>query len=68
MTGPFNFRSKRPSIAEIVAKSLETHEMSRSEYLYLASAVLKCPPFSTECRSMNQVFDDLRSGRLRLID
>lgn len=61
-------RNKRLSIDQIVEKSLKTHEMTRYEYLYLASAVLKCQTSSTECRSMNQVFDDLRSGRMRIVD
>jgi hypothetical protein len=63
-----SLRGKQLSIHQIIEKSLRTREMSRHEYLQLTSAVLQCQASSNECTQLNQVFDDLRSGRVQLVD
>ncbi|MBF2079162.1 MAG: hypothetical protein IGR76_11740 [Synechococcales cyanobacterium T60_A2020_003] len=61
-------RNKPWSIHQILEKSLTTHEMTRQDYLYLTSAALQCPVLTQECHQVNQVLDDLRTGRVRLVD
>lgn len=58
-----------PAIAPIVDRILESGHLNRWEYLQLVSTILSDYKVTDQQRSqINQVFDELRVGHLKLIN
>jgi hypothetical protein len=55
--------------ARIVDRISQSNQLNRQEHLYLASALLGSQRLSQEeRRSINQIFDRIQSGRIRIVD
>ncbi|MBD1918385.1 MULTISPECIES: hypothetical protein [Cyanophyceae] len=58
-----------PDIQSLVSVAIEQGTLSRRDHLSLSTAMLSNPLLTTRDRQyINQVFDSIRSGRVRLAD
>jgi hypothetical protein len=58
-----------PDIESLVSVAIEQGALSRRDHLSLSTAILSNPLLTTRDRQyINQVFDSIRSGRVRLAD
>ncbi|HZG41034.1 MAG TPA: hypothetical protein VEZ50_20345 [Nodosilinea sp.] len=58
-----------PNIQTLVSDVIEQGRLSRRDHLILSTALLSNPTLtSRDRRHINQVFDSIRAGRVRLAD
>jgi len=58
-----------PSTQRILDRILTLHQLNRHEHLYLASLLLANHRLTPEeRRKINQIFDQIQSGQIKLID
>ncbi|MEB3269591.1 MAG: hypothetical protein VKJ09_13690 [Leptolyngbya sp.] len=57
------------NIAQLVQAAVQTRALSRSQHLYLTSAMLANPTMSaSDRRSINYLLDYVRRGKVSLVD
>lgn len=62
-------RQPNPNLQQMVDRILSAGQLSRQEYLQLTTAILSDYLVTDEQRhQLNQVFDNIQTGHLKLID